>query len=103
MPIKMFHNRYLFIRIADRHYKDVYKLIIDGFSKLYGYVSLGHARIKIVELYDKEGVLILRVDSKFHNHLITAIKYVSINIGLELEIMGSSSTLRQGRMRFISR
>ena len=103
MPVKIFHNRYLFIRMPEKeeNYRNIYKLVIDGFSKLYGYVSLGHARIKVVEFYSKKGVLILRVDSRFHNHLITAIKYVSIKNDLGLEVMGSSQTLRQGRKRFI--
>ena len=102
MPVKIFHNRYLFVKIDDTKdtYIDIYSEIQNVFVSLYGYISLGLSRLKLVQYISDKKILILRIDSKYHDHLVTSLIYLSIIKDVKIDYIGSSSTLRQGKRKY---
>ena len=68
------------------------------FKEFFGIIALGLSRLKIA--YSDNKYIVLRIDSKYLNKLITVIKYIESKGIVDIRYQGFSSTLRQGKNKY---
>jgi len=99
LPVKIYHDRYVFLEVKGEFNSIFFMDIVSNiFKEFFGIVALGLSRLKIA--YSNNEYIVLRVDSRYLNKLITVIKYIESKGIADIRYRGFSTTLRRGKNKY---